>query len=161
MNGYVLGVVGTVLISSILTMLAPEGKCSTLIKNMTKLACLVVLIAPIPSLLGKGNLFDGFRGENKEVFFNGDSINADETFIKYYCELRVRETQTALKKELSSRYNVSADVFLSWDFIGETDIDGLKITQICVKLPQTVEEEIKRKMCTYLTDAYCSEVLIE
>lgn len=164
MNGYVLTVMGTVLISSILTMLAPNGKCSSLIKNMTKLVCLVVLIAPIPNLLGEKNLFDGIRGENTEqadVFLKDDSINADEEFINYYCELRVRETQTALKKDILARFNVVADVILSWGFVDGTDVDGLKITKITVKIPQTVEEGIKKKMCTYLTDNYCSEVLIE
>lgn len=164
MNGYVLTVMGTVLISSILTMLAPNGKCSSLIKNMTKLVCLVVLIAPIPNLLGEKNLFDGIRGENTEqadVFLKDDSINVDEEFINYYCELRVRETQTALKKDILARFNVVADVILSWGFVDGTDVDGLKITKITVKIPQTVEEGIKKKMCTYLTDNYCSEVLIE
>lgn len=164
MNGYVLTVMGTVLISSILTMLAPNGKCSSIIKNMTKLVCLVVLIAPIPNLLGEKNLFDGIRGENTEqadVFLKDDSINVDEEFINYYCELRVRETQTALKKDILARFNVVADVILSWGFVDGTDVDGLKITKITVKIPQTVEEGIKKKMCTYLTDNYCSEVLIE
>ena len=164
MNGYVLAVVGTVLISSILTMLIPEGKCSALIKNITKLACLVVLIAPIPKLLGSEHFFDVFLSkntENADHFFQDDGINADEAFIEYYCELRVHETQNALEKELLSRFNVSADVDLSWRFIGETDVDGLKITKINVKLHQTVEEATKTKMCTYLTESYCSEVLIE
>ena len=164
MNGYVIGVIGTVLIASILTMIAPEGKCTATIKGVTKLACLIVLISPIPKLVGDENFFDVFRGESAEKtdgFFKDDGINADEPFIEYYCKLRIDQTQTALEKELVSQFKVSADVTLDWEFVGETDVDGMKITKITVKPRQTVEEEVQRKMCSYLTDAYCSEVLIE
>ena len=164
MSGYVIGVVGTVIISSILMMIVPEGKSTSIIKGMTKLACLVVLIAPIPKLLGDENFFDVFRGESVENvggFFENSGLNADETFIEYYCKLRVVETQTALEKEIYTQFQVSADVQISWEFAGETDVDGIKITKITVKSKATVEEEVQRKMCAYLTDSYCSEVLIE
>ena len=164
MSGYVIGVIGTVLISSILIMLVPDGKCASMIKGMTKLACLIVLIAPIPKLLGEENFFDVFRGEtteNTDSFFKDSGINADEPFIEYYCTLRVLQTQTALEKELNEEFDVAVTVELDWEFVGETDVDGLKITKITVKPNQTVKEEVQRKMCAYLTETYCSEVLIE
>lgn len=159
-----LTVVGTVLISAILTMLVPEGKSTVMIKGIAKLVCLIVLIAPIPKLLGDEDFFDVFRGEtaeNTDGFFKDSGINADEPFIKYYCELRVRETETALERDLLDKFNVSLDIDLGWEFIGETDVDGLKISQIKIKIKQETDEEVKRKMCAYLTDSYCSEVLIE
>ncbi len=164
MNGYVLTVVGTVLISSILTMLIPEGKCSAMIKGVTKLACLIVLLSPIPKLLGDETFFDVFRGENTEntdAFFRDSGLNADEPFIKYYCELRIRETQTAVEREIVDKFGVQSTVKLDWNFLGETDVDKLQITKITIQLQQAVSEEVQRKMCTYLTENYCSEVLIE
>ena len=53
-----------------------------------------------------------------------------------------------------------------WGFESEkvgknTDIELIKITQICVKMIEEQEEEVVRKMWEHLTKNYCSEVLIE
>ena len=164
MSAYALSVVGTVLLSAILTMLVPEGKCSALIKGVAKLACVVVLIAPIPQYLKNDNFFDLIRGENVEntdVFFEENGITADESFIRYYCELRIAYTQKALEVDLQDKYAVSATVSLEWEFVNETDVDGLKITKIIVKTDENTTIGVKNDMTKYLSNTYCSEVQIE
>lgn len=164
MNAYALSVMGTVLLSSILTMLIPEGKCSGLIKGVAKLACIVVLIAPVPQFLKNDNFFDVIRGEglkNTDVFFDKNGISADESFIRYYCELRVACAQTNLEKELYEKYGVNTNVSLSWKFKDGTDADGVEILKITVKTNGDIEGGIKEEMTTYLMKTYCSEVKIE
>ena len=119
MNGYVLTVMGTVLLSAILTILVPEGKTSGIIKGVTKLACLIVIISPIPQFLKNERFFDVIRGEsveNNEAFFEENGITADKSFIEYYCKWRVEETQTALQKELTEKFAVKLIVTIVWEF---------------------------------------------
>ena len=49
MNEYVLSVIGTVLIASVLTAILPEGKTSGIIKGITRLVCVVAIVAPVVS----------------------------------------------------------------------------------------------------------------
>ena len=164
MSAYALSVMGTVLISAILTMLTPDGKCAGLVKGMAKLACVVVLIAPIPQFLKNDGFFDFIRGENVEntgIFFDENGITADESFIRYYCELRVEYTQTALESELKEKYGVNTLVKCLWKFENQTDTDGIKITKIYVYVDEEVSNKVKNEMAKYITDTYCSEVQIE
>lgn len=164
MNAYALSVMGTVLLSAILTMLTPEGKCAGLIKGVAKLACVIVLIAPIPQFLKNDSFFEIIRGEkieNTDVFFDKNGIIADEGFIRYYCELRVAYTQTALEQEIDEKYGLKTSVSLQWEFEKETDANGLKITEIAVKTGGNITNGVKNEMIEYLTKNYCSEVKIE
>ena len=122
------------------------------------------LIAPIPQFLKNESLFDVIRGENIEntdVFFDKNGISADESFIRYYCELRVAYTQTALEKELHEKYGISTSVYLLWEFENGTDTNGMKITKITVQTDGSVSNGVKEDMTTFLTNTYCSEVQIE
>lgn len=164
MNGYVLTVIGTVLVSSILSVLIPEGKTAGLVKGVTKLACLIVLILPIPNFLQEENVFDVIRGEsieNTDGFFENNGISPDKSFIEYYCELRIREAENALEREVQDKFGVTITANFSWEYAGETDIDGVKITSIYAKLETEMSEKVKTELYAYLKDSYCSEVQIE
>ena len=54
MNAYVLSVIGTVLISAVLTAIIPEGKTSKVIKGIARLACVLVIVTPIVQFFVKG-----------------------------------------------------------------------------------------------------------
>lgn len=164
MNGYVLTVMGTVLLSAILTILVPEGKTSGIIKGVTKLACLIVIISPIPQFLKNERFFDVIRGEsveNNEAFFEENGITADKSFIEYYCKWRVEETQTALQKELTEKFAVKLIVTIVWEFDDTVDADGIKITKIKIKMQEDVSQEMQTKITEYVRKTYCSEVQIE
>ena len=161
MNGYLLCIIGTVLISSIITAIVPDGKTTAVIKGVAKLACLLAIIAPIPTFLQKDNFFDALNTENQinsQGFFSQTVIPTDGAFIQYYSETRITQTEKTLQEELYERFAVKAIVNLEWEIENECDI---RITKIRVRIEKDVEREVKTGMSEYLTKNYCSEVLIE
>ncbi len=165
MNEYLLSVIGTVLLSAVLTAIMPEGKTASVIKGIARLACLLAIIAPILNFFQKGEL--EFAGENfSDKFFSESVIQTDEAFIKYYSEIRIEETENALEKEIHDKYAISTSVSITWEnvlkeFDNKYTDKEIKITAIHVKLKSQAEEEVKSDMWEYLTKNYCSEVLIE
>ena len=152
MNGYLLSVIGTILIAALLTAIAPDGKTSGLIKAIAKSACLLAIVAPIPSYLNSGNLDE--KNADSQTIFSQTVIETDEDFIKYYSEMRIRATEQALEAELKDKFFIETSVELEWVY----QSDEIKITKIIVKTENGEENTV---MWEYLTKNYCSEVMIE
>ena len=156
MSGYLLCVIGTVLLCSVLTAITPDGRTSTVIKGVARLACVLAIIAPVLNFLKTGDV-SVFGDKNSQEIFSQEGIEGEGAFIQYYSEMRISQTQQALEREIKDKYSVFAEVCLLWSLVeGEIRID-----EICVKLPEKTGEEVKRAVWTYLTKNYCSEVLIE
>ena len=155
MSGYVLSVIGVILISAILTAVLPSGKTSSVIKGVTRLACVLVIVMPILVFFQSGEWKIG------KTFFQDDFsesvIQTDEAFIQYYSEMRISQTERALEREIEEKYAVFAEISLAWSRIEEE----IRIDEISVKLPPKTDEEVRKSMWEYLTKNYCSEVLIE
>ena len=152
MNGYLLSVIGTVLLAALLTSIVPEGKTSGLIKTIAKSACLLAIVAPIPSYLNSENSDE--KNAQSQTIFSQTVIETDEDFIKYYREMRIRATAQALETELKEKFSVETSVEFEWTYaLGEVEI-----TKIIVK---TENGEANAAMWEYLTKNYCSEVMIE
>lgn len=146
---------GTILLSAILTALIPEGKTAGVIKGITRLACVLVIVAPIPAFLNAEK--NDKTGVNSQIFFTETVIQTDEDFIKYYSEMRITAAEQALEKEILEKFSFSVEVTFGWEYK-----DGeIHITNLHVKTDGTIEEEGERAMWDYLTKNYCSEVLIE
>ncbi len=165
MNDYLLRIMGTILLCALLTAVLPTGKTSAIIKSMTRLACVLVIVAPVLRFFKSGSI-ESLLQTTGEDFFAKSVISQDNEFIQYYSELRVRETERALEKELSDQYSVEATVQLIWHMETETfasvySTENIRIESICVETQEEVQEEIKREIWLYLTENYCSEVLIE
>lgn len=160
LDGYLLCVIGTVLISALLTAILPEGKTAVTIKSVAKLACLLTIISPIPKLLRYEQNLVGTSAENGENFFTETVIQTDESFIKYYSQLCVRQTETHLQNELRQTYGVQSDITLEWSLMTE-DESKIKVDKIRVTLEENATEEVRGQVYEYLTKNYCSEVLIE
>ncbi len=167
MNAYLLSVIGTVLISAVITALIPEGKTATVIRSIAKLACTVAILAPILNFFKTGDLDEGGGlSQTTTGNFSKVSIQTDEEFIQYYCEIRVRETERALEQELAKSYGVSATVTLVWEMRTETVYglyDGREIFINAVKvLPQReIPVEIQEKFCKKCKKEYGCEVQFE
>ena len=158
MNGYLLCIIGTVLLSSIIASVLPEGKTAKVIKGIAKLVCLLAIIAPIPRFL------KGWKGENQnpEKNLSEKVISTDESFIKYYCEMRIENVERELEAEILEKFSVSAQTNISWWFNGDAiDVDNVQIREISVKLAEGTSMERKNAVYEHLTQNYCSEVLIE
>lgn len=152
MSGYILSVIGTVLLAALLTAIAPEGKTSGLIKAIAKSACLLAIVAPIPSYLNSGKSDE--KNGDVETIFSQTVIETDDDFIKYYSEMRIRAAKQALEKELKEKFLVETSVEIQWTYESEE----IKIVKIVVK---TENGEANKQMWEYLTKNYCSEVMIE
>ncbi len=166
MNGYLLSIIGTVLLSSVLTALLPTGKTANVIKGITKLACVIAIIAPIPAFLKEGRFFDSDSEKNTlmgDKNLSQSVIQTDTSFIKYYCEMRIQNTELALQAELKEKFSLQAAVNCDWRFEEEDilDTDTVMITKITVKTENQLKEEEKQSVWEYLTKNYCREVLIE
>ena len=164
MSGYVLSVIGVILISAILTAVLPSGKTSSVIKGVTRLACVLVIVMPILVFFQSGEWKIG------KTFFQDDFsesvIQTDEAFIQYYSEMRVREAERKLEEELFKEFSVNANVTLRWEietseYASYYEDEKIKITRIYVVNDKKQTEEVERAMWGYLTKNYCSEVLIE
>lgn len=161
MNGYLLGVIGTVLLCAILTAIIPDGKTAKTVKGMTKLACLLVIIAPIPSYLKASGFFKGGDLDKDSLInFPQTVIQTDSEFIKYYSQMRIWQTEDALEREIFDKYGERTEVTLCWEYQAPA-IDEIKITQIHVQTENGLTAEAAKVMWEYLTKTYCSEVLIE
>ena len=150
-DAYLLSVVGTILLGAVLTAIIPEGKTAGIVRSMTKLVCLLVIISPILSYLSAE------KAVKTEKNFTQSVIQTDESFIQYYSELRVVQTEQAITQELQKEFGMDCVVRLEWLLKEER----IQITQICVQAQETCDEEVKARMCEYLIKNYCSEVLLE
>ena len=152
MNAYLLSVIGTVLISAVITAIIPEGKTATVIRNVAKLACTVSILAPILNFFKTGDLDKG--GELTQTAtenFSKNSIQTDEAFIQYYCEIRVRETERALEQELAESFGVSAKVTLSWEMYAEEvyglyDEQAIQIKAVKILPQRTIDVATQAKI---------------
>ena len=155
MSGYLLTVMGTVLICSLITAITPEGKTSSSIKGVTKLACILAIIAPILRFFQTDSI-QRLIDKNRQGNFYEDVIEVDGEFIQYYSEMRIQQTEESLEERLFERYAVPCAVRLEWSVEEE-----IRIERIVVALLENVGEEVKGDMRLFLVENYCEEVLIE
>jgi hypothetical protein len=156
LSGYLLGVIGTVIFSAVLTAVIPNGKTSGLIKAVARMACVLAIVAPAVNYLGDGPSFFS-HSKKTQTIFSQSVIEEQSDFIQYYSETRIEETQEMLSKDILQKYGLKTDVSLEWLI----EDKGIKITRILVDINDNASGEIVKNMSEYLTNNYCSEVLIE
>ncbi len=160
MNEYLLSVIGAVLLSALLTAILPEGKTAPVIKAVSRMVCVLAIIAPVLTFFQKQAKQQSV--ENLPTFFKQSVIDGQETFIKYYSEMRVRDAEISLEEEIRAKYGIPVEITLLWENDGKyNDFDEIKIIRICVELMKKAEEEVVSEMMEYLRKNYCSEVQIE
>ena len=155
MSGYLLTVMGTVLVCSLITAITPDGKTSSSIKGVTKLVCILAIIAPILRFFQTDSI-QTLIDKNRQGNFYEDVIEVDGEFIQYYSEMRIQQTEESLEEGLFERYAVPCAVRLEWSVEEE-----IRIERIVVALLENVGEEVKGDMRLFLVENYCEEVLIE
>ena len=155
MSGYLLTVMGTVLVCSLITAITPDGKTSSSIKGVTKLVCILAIIAPILRFFQTDSI-QTLIDKNRQGNFYEDVIEVDGEFIQYYSEMRIQQTEESLEERLFERYAVPCAVCLEWSVEEE-----IRIERIVVALLENVGEEVKGDMRLFLVENYCEEVLIE
>lgn len=165
MNGYLLSIIGTVLLCSIITVIIPNGKTAGTVKGIAKLVCVLAIIAPILRFFKTGEL-DWTTSKIDENNFSKSVIEIDQDFIQYYSESRVRETERQMETLLKEEFNIETAVSLRWEFESETvasryEWERIRIKQIYVKMPENLSANAWNDVQEYLKKNYCSEVVLE
>ncbi len=135
MSEYLLSVIGMVLFCSVLSMIIPQGKTSTIVQAIGRLACILAILSPLA-----GYFIDDSKG-----IFSQSGIEVDETFIKYYSEMRIEEAEERLERQLKEEYGEALVLTLYW---GWEDDNRLKVYQtfICASLSPTDKEKINKQV---------------
>ena len=149
MNGYLLSIIGTVLLCSIITVIIPNGKTAGTVKGIAKLVCVLAIIAPILRFFKTGEL-DWTTSKIDENNFSKSVIQIE------------RQMETLLEEE----FNIETAVSLRWEFESETvasryEWERIRIKQIYVKMPENLSANAWNDVQEYLKKNYCSEVVLE
>ena len=113
MKGYVVSVIGIVIVSAVLSCIIPEGKTSSMIKGIAKTACVAVIVAPILQFFQSGEI-PTFMYENAQENFLQSGIETDVGFIQYYSELQMTELEKYLKDQIQEQFDVRTTVQIDW-----------------------------------------------
>ena len=97
MKTYILAIVGIVLVSAVITMIAPAGKIGKFLKGATKLAILFVLLLPVKSLLSDGSLT-----------VSGGDMALDRDYLAHFALRLGEEDAAAIVISLEEEYGVTA-----------------------------------------------------
>lgn len=161
MSEYLLTIIGTVLLSAIITAILPDGKTANTVKGVAKLVCVLAIVTPALGYLKTANISDS---ENPRNFFSETGIQADQDFIKYYCAMRVRNAETQIEEEMLDKFDVKCKATLTWtanEKSASSVETSIAVTKISIEIKNDTDEEDVLAMWEYLTKNYCSEVLIE
>lgn len=102
MKAYILSIVGVILLTAVITIIAPHGKMEKFLKGTAKLVVLSALIAPIA----------GFLTE-KAPSLSTAEIGTDTAYLEYCAECYADADERAIKKFLEEEYSVAAEVVVT------------------------------------------------
>ena len=157
MSEYLLGVVGIVLFSAVLTAILPAGKTEAVVKWVAKLACLATILTPLLSFFGGEGTF--------EVFFEKSVIQTDGNYIQYCSEISIENAEKSLQEHLSEKYGKEFTVALFWKEVevdeGRYKVEKIKIEKVVVYAKERLSEEEKTEICEYLMTSYACLAEVE
>ena len=162
LDGYLLCIIATTLFTAVLTAIIPEGKTSGVIKGTAKLVCLLAIISPIPHFLQKQSFFDLFEGKkvlNNQEEFVESVIQTDESFIKYFRNMKIRLLEEEIAREIEFSYAVNCTVLLDCTINENTATIIYK--KITVKPLVQISNDKAKEITTYLKKYDFEEVKIE
>lgn len=125
-SGWVLSIAGVISLSVIVELMLPEGSVNKYIRTIFSFIIMLVIIAPLPSLVGKN--------------FNLDSIIPDEEFTlqeDYIYQLNVYKTE-ALQEGISQEIVLSGYEGVNVHVSSENFSTDFKIKAIYVELANLV-----------------------
>ncbi len=99
MKTYILAIAGIVLLSAVVSVIAPSGKMGKFIKGAMRLAILVVLISPFANWIG-----------GKQLSIPTASVGEDSNYLQYCAKRLSEEDEKAIEKFLQQEFSVIAEV---------------------------------------------------
>ena len=121
MKAYILSVVGAVLLSAVIAVIAPSGKTGKFLRGATRLVTLFVLLSPLKELLGGTPLSVG----------SSSSLRADDEYLSYCARELAAEDEQAIGAWIREEYGAesvvrverNADATFSYQKIQVTILD--------------------------------------
>ena len=101
MQPYILGIAGVVLISAVVTIIAPGGKMGKFIKGAMKLFVILVLVAPFAEWLGSGQLTFGETTQ---------TVVLDAGYLQTCADGLAEADERAIGQILEQKFSVKGDV---------------------------------------------------
>ena len=118
MKAYILSIAGIVLISAVVSMIAPSGKMGKFVRGTTKLMILLVMLAPLISWL-----------EGKTEFtLSSSSIDTDDKYLERCITLMEVGDSRTISAYLLSEYGVTAEICT------EREDETFRLQKITVKV---------------------------
>ena len=99
MQSYILAIVGIVLLTAVITIIAPSGKMGKFLKGATKLAILFIMLMPIRSLLAE-----------ESFAVSGENIAQDDEYLAYCARELAAEDAAAIMVRMEEEYGIEASV---------------------------------------------------
>lgn len=99
MKAYILSIAGVVLLSAVITIIAPGGKMGKFLRGAVKLVILFVMVSPIAVFFTEG-----------EFSFGTVSVTMDDEYLGYCAEQFAAEDEASIAEYLYEEYGVRADV---------------------------------------------------
>ena len=100
MQAYILSIAGIVLISAVVSMIAPSGKMGKFVRGTTKLMILLVMLSPLISWLGG----------KTELSLSSSAIDTDEKYLERCISLMEEGDAREISAYLLSEYGVTAEI---------------------------------------------------
>lgn len=105
MKAYILSLAGVILISAVISVIAPAGKMGGFVKGMTRLFIFVVLISPFVRFV-----------KSPETFLTGAEIETDDGYLRTYSSMLSRSDEETITSWLEETYGVTAETKVSRSF---------------------------------------------
>lgn len=116
-GGYILSIAGIVLLSAVISVIAPGGKMGKFVKGMTRLFIFVVLVAPFVKLV-----------RDPEALLPSAEIGVDRGYLSVYTDMLSRADEREIAALLRAEFGVEAEVSVSRSF------DDLSYEKIIVRI---------------------------
>lgn len=117
MKGYILSVVGVILIAAAVSIVAPSGKMGKFVKGMTKLFILVILVAP----------FAGVIADKTEIGQTA-RVETDEKYLSAALAMMEEGDEREIAAWIEETYGAAAEVEVS------RSSDGFSHEKIAVRV---------------------------
>ncbi len=102
MKAYILSIAGIVLLTALITIVAPGGKVGKFLKGVTKPVILLVMLAPLATL---------FTGNGTEL--SAADLPEDKDYLAFCAEELAASDEAAIGRYLQETYGICAQVDVS------------------------------------------------
>ncbi|MCI8595974.1 MAG: hypothetical protein HFE35_04040 [Clostridia bacterium] len=108
LGGWVLSILGIVVIGAVIDLVLPSGRMNKYIKSVFAAVTVLIVILPLPSLVKNGCSPDGF--------LLGENVQLQDKYISYTEELKKKSLIGGLKSALESDGIKLGDIEIDGDF---------------------------------------------